>query len=381
MANTGIVPIGSDLERKRWIREGMVQAASKSFWGAYSGTSKDSIVYIVNNEKADAGHTVVFDLDGNISGKAIKGKNRAYGKGETKRKFSDKVSVDRYRIPVSNGDKFDGKNIGDLSINEHSDSRRKLADLWIRWKDQGLFDAAQGNILTQDEGQQVATHNIDLGATFDWNTLIDIETTLRTSQGYTTGGIRRPLDLYEYNGGAPLWTIMIDSNMAAKLKKDVQGYQAVLKDADFRGNNNRLVKGYIGRIGALAIVEAPNYFGATISDGAGGWGLDDSEVELCGLRQYDKTNGKWTGEEGFDYASQLQSHAVVLGAGGLQMAMGKQPDYKHQFSDDFQITSESALEVWCEMRKTKYKLESGRDYKQAKVAGIDHGIVTITLDL
>jgi hypothetical protein len=71
----------------------------------------------------------------------------------------------------------------------------------------------------------------------------------------------------------------------------------------------------------------------------------------------------------------------VLGAGGLQMAMGKQPDYKHQFSDDFQITSESALEVWCEMRKTKYKLESGRDYKQAKVAGIDHGIVTITLDL
>ena len=382
MSNTGIVPIGSDLERKRWIREGMIQAASKSFWGAYSGTSKDSIVYVVNNERADAGHTVVFDLDGNISGKAIKGKNRAYGKGETKRKFSDKVSIDRYRIPVANGDKFDGKNIGDLSINEHSDSRRKLGDLWIRWKDQGLFDAAQGNLDTQDEGRQVATHSIDLGATFNWNTLIDIETTLRTSQGYSTGGIRRPLDLYEFNGGMPLWTMMIDSNMAAKLKKDVQGYQAVLKDADFRGNNNRLVKGYIGRIGALVIVEAPNFFGATLSEGGNtGWGLDDSEVELCGLRQFDKDNDAWTGEEGFDYAAQLQSTGVILGAGGLQLAMGMMPDYKFQESEDFAITSESALEVWCEMRKAKYKLESGKDYKQAKVSGIDHGIVTVTLDL
>jgi hypothetical protein len=256
-----------------------------------------------------------------------------------------------------------------------------LGDLWIRWKDQGLFDAAQGNILTQEEGRQAATHSIDLGATFNYNTLIDIETTLRTSQGYTTGDIRRPLDLYEFNGGQPLWTIMIDSNMAAKLKKDTAGYQNIMKDADFRGSNNRLVKGYIGRIGALAIVEAPNFFGATLGDSNTGWGLDDSEVELCGLRQFDKTNGVWTGQDGFDYASALQSHAVVLGRGGLQMAMGKMPDYKFQESDDFGITSESALEVWCEMRKTKYKQESGKDYKQAKVAGIDHGIVTITLDL
>lgn len=375
---SGIVALGSDLERRRWIREGMIQAASNSFWNAYTGTSKDSIVYVVNNEKAEAGHTVVFDYDGNASGKAIKGKDRAYGKGETKRKFSDKVSIDRYRIPINNGDKFDGKNIGDLTINEHTSSRALLSDLWIRWKDQGLFDAAQGNLLTQDEGLQTATHDIDVGATFDYNTLIDIETVLRTSAGYTTGDIRRPLDPFNMNGGMPMWTIMLDAQAAAKLKKSA-GYQNVMKDADMRGNDNRLIKGYIGRVGALAIVEAPTFFGATES--GAGWGLDDSEVEIAGLRQYDATNDVWSGQEGFDFASTIKSKGLILGRGALQFAMGKQPDYKWQPSDDFGITSESAVEFWCEMRKAKYKQEAGRDYKQAKVSGIDHGIATVTITI
>ena len=56
--------------------------------------------------------------------------------------------------------------------------------------------------------------------------------------------------------------------------------------------------------------------------------------------------------------------------------MGKMPDYKFQESQDFGIKSESALEVWMETRKTKLKAEN-KDYKQAKVADIDHGVVTV----
>ncbi len=376
---TGIVPIDSDLVRRRWIQEGMIQAASQSFWSPYTGTTKDSVVYVVNNEKATDGHTVVFDYDGNASGKAIKGKDRAYGKGETKRKFSDKVTVDRYRIPIDNGDKFDGKAIGDLSINEHENSRALLSDLWIRWKDQALFDSGQGLILTQDEGVQLSTHEIDVGTTFDWNTLVDVETTLRTSQGYTTGAIRRPLDPYSYTDMAPMWTIMLDAQSSAMLKKSA-GFQNILQQADVRGNSNRLIKGYIGRIGALAIVEAPTFFGYTSGEGAG-WGLDDTEVEISGLRQYDNINGVWSGQEGFDFASTLVSKNLILGRGALQLAMGKQPDYKFQESEDFSITSESAVEVWCEMRKGKYTQEAGKTYKQAKIAGIDHGVVTLSITL
>jgi hypothetical protein len=141
--STGIVSIDSQLVRNKWMREGMIQAASKSFWAPYTGSSDSSIIMQANNENSKEGHTVVFDFDGNLTGKAIKGKNTAFGKGEVKRKFSDKVTVERYRTPVDNGDKFDGVNIGDLSINEHSDSRGKLSDLWIRFKDQAIFDARQ----------------------------------------------------------------------------------------------------------------------------------------------------------------------------------------------------------------------------------------------
>ena len=70
---TGQVRLGSDLERKQWMREGLVQAASKSFWSPMTGNTMDSVVFQAKNETAGSGHTVVFDFDGNLSGKARKG--------------------------------------------------------------------------------------------------------------------------------------------------------------------------------------------------------------------------------------------------------------------------------------------------------------------
>lgn len=381
---TGVVKIGSDLERRKWMREGLIQAASKSFWTPMTGSSKDAVVFQANNENSKEGHTVVFDYDGNLSGRAVKGKNTAFGKGEQKRKFSDKITVERYRLPVDNGDKFDGVNIGDLSINEHQDSRTKLGDLWVRWKDQALFDAAQGIITTLDESVQSASHVIDLTTTFDFNTLLDIERTLKTSQGYSTGDIRAPLTPYRIesgiNGQQPVWIMLLDAHMAAQLRKDKAGWQTIIKDGDVRGAGNRNISGVLGRVGSLMLMEAPSFFGSTLGSGAG-FTIDDSEVEIAGLRQYDTVNNAWTGQEGFDFDSTLKSRSLILGAGALQCAMGKQPDYRFQESEDFGIKSESALEVWTEVRKARYKLESGKEYNQAKVAGIDNGVVAVDLQI
>ena len=382
--STGIVSIDSQLVRNKWMREGMIQAASKSFWAPYTGSSDSSIIMQANNENSKEGHTVVFDFDGNLTGKAIKGKNTAFGKGEVKRKFSDKVTVERYRTPVDNGDKFDGVNIGDLSINEHSDSRGKLSDLWIRFKDQAIFDAAQGLLETNDDGLQPATHIIDLGTTFTYNQLLTIETTLKTSQGFTVGGIRRPLDGFRTSDGQPIWLFVMDSSMLNVLRQDTAGWQTIIRSADVRGNDNRLIKGQIGRIGRLLIVEADQFFGET-SGTTAGWGLDDSEIEMSGLRQYDgldPATAKWTGQVGFDYASaNLHSRGVILGAAAIQCAMGKQPDYRWQPSEDFGIKSESAMEVWTEVRKSILKQEAGKSYKGAKVSDIDYGVVTVDLQV
>ena len=388
--STGVVSLSSELKRKRWMREGLIQAASRSFWTPLTGNSKDSVVFQVNNENAGAGHTVVFDFDGNLSGKAIKGKKTAYGKGEQKKKFSDKVTVERYRLVADNGDAFDGVDIGDLSITQHADSRQKLGDLFVRFKDQALFDAAQGNVITNDSGQQSPSHIIDLGTTFNFGSLLDIEKTLKTSNGFTTGGVRRPLDPFfvkkgpngEY-GEQPMWLFIIDSAMANMLRSDTAGYQTVVRSGDWRGNQNRNISGVIGTLGSLMIVEAGHFFGETEGSGAG-WSLDASEIEMCGLRQYDGANpatALWTGQAGFDYASaNLHSRGLLMGTGALQLAMGKMPDYKFQESQDFAINSESALEVWMEVRKTNLTAEN-KKYKSAKVSELDYGVVAVDVQV
>lgn len=380
---TGVVRMDSDLKRKKWMREGLVQAASKSFWSPLTGSTMDSVVYQANNENSGSGHTVVFDFDGNLSGRAIKGKDTAFGKGEQKKKFSDKITVERYRLVADNGDKFDGVDIGDLTINEHSDSRAKLGDLFVRFKDQALFDAAQGNIETNDSGVQAPSHVIDLGNTFDFNQLLDIEKVLKTSNGFTFGGVRRPLKPYMINGDQPVWLFVIDAAMANMLRSDVAGYQTIVRSGDVRGSENRNIKGIIGKLGSLLLVEADQFFGSTLGS-TQGWGLDDSEIEMCGLRQYDgadPASAIWTGQEGFDYEStSLHSRGLILGSSALQTAFGKQPDYKFQESQDFGIKSESAVEFWMEARKTHLKSENGK-YKAAKISDLDFGVVTVDVQV
>lgn len=375
MGGTGVVDIGSVLTRNKWVREGLIQKASKSFWTPLTGGTDESVVYQRKDRSADDGHTVVFDFAGNISGRAVKGSNTAFGTGEVKKKFSSKITVERWRHVVDNGDKFKGIEAGDLTITQHSDSRSKLGDKYVRFKDQGIFDAAQGLL------DQVPTHTIDLNSTFNLNSLTDIETALKTST-YTTGSIRRPLQAYQHDNEDPVWLFVVDGTMMAELRKD-SGYQTIMSEADTRGDSNRVIRGRVGKIGQLLLVEAAFFFGDT--DGTeSGWDLDSSDIEISGLRQYKGDNPAtaiWSGQDGFNTSGdKLHSRGLLLGAGAIQLAMGMEPDYALQHSSDFAIKSESALEVWLSIQKTRMKAETS-DYKSAKVAGIDWGVITVDLEI
>lgn len=363
----------SDLIRKGWVKEGLLQEASKSFWAPMTGTTQDSIVHMAKKEDAKEGHTVVFDHDGNIVAKPIFGDDKAFGKGETKKKFSDRLTVERYRHVVDNGDHFDAKEIDSLDLNNHSDSRRKLSDKHIRFKDQCLFDVAQGLI-----NGETPSHIFDLGSTFEYNTLNDITTDIKFSRNYDTGAVRRPLEPYRMKDGEACWLFMMDSLMANRLKNS-PNYQSVIQQADVRGEQNRLIKGIFGKIGQLYLVEAPIFFGDTPADTPGNFQLSDSSVEISGLRQRD-ANGLWTGQEGFDPTGDLFSRGLLLGTNALHLAYGMMPDYKHQYSEDFKIKSESALVTYMHAQKVKLKAERD-DYKEAKVAGHDYGIVAVDLQV
>ena len=381
---TGTVAIGSELERKRWVTEGLLQKAATSFWAAYKGQSRDSVIQTVNDISAKAGHTVVFDMDGALAGKPVRGKQQAEGTGEQKKKFSDKITVDRYRYVVDNGDKFDGVNIADLSINEHADSRSKLGDLWIRSSDQTFFDL----------GQQTSEFGIDLGATFTFDNFLDIEQIMKTGRGYSTTPAaiktRAPMEPFKTSGGQPMFLMLIDVATKVKLLGQT-GAQSLLAQADVRGNQNRLFSGILGTIGNFILVEAPLFFGVTsgdIIDGNGYYQYDSNAVYTQGLRQYAVKTGTtdkiFTGQEGFDAAiattgTKIYSRCLLLGRGAFQFAMGKQPDY-HWASHDFGLHSESALEVWCGAKSAKLVAEN-EDYEAVKLTGYNYGCAFVDLEI
>jgi len=370
---TGKVDIGSDLVRKAWMSEGLIQKSATSFWAPYKGRTFDSIILVENNIAASKGNTVVFDFDGNLSGRPVKGNTTAKGTGEQKKKFSDKLTVVDYRYVVDNGTKFDGVNIGDLSINEHSDSRSKLADLWVRSEDQAFFDLAQ-------QGAEFGYNfdGSDAAHTFDLDGIMTIEKLVKTGTGFdvTPTGInkRLPLKPFILSGGEPVWLFVIDVAIKAKFIKNAGN---VLQAADVRGNDNRLIKGVLGRIGSFLIVEAQTFFGET--EGSiltnGYYNYDNTGVEISGLRQTDGTY--WTGETGM--TTPTISRGIVLGAGAFQKANGMMPDYKYE-ATDFGKFSESCLETWCAAKSTKLIAENS-DYADGKVAGYNYGSIFIDVTL
>ncbi len=374
-SQTGVVAYDSILIRKGWMLEGLIQARSTSFWDGLTGTTPDAIIYQKNDFSVSEGHEIVFQFDGNLSSKAHIDKEQAWGNSEQKKIFSDRLRVRRLRWSVDNGDKFDGKNIGDLSINEHEDSRSKLSDLFIRAKDQMIFDAMQGFLNNEGPTHRILPNgktdisSLDSNDVWTYDFLLDVEDTIKSGKGYTIGGSRRPLEPYTLADGRRKWLLIVDSRVSRDLRKDDK-FISITANADIRGEGNRLIKGVIGTIGSFIVIEADTAFGTADAT------IGKNEVEIAGLRHIDST-GLFEGQPGYGAGGTVEaSRSLILGKSAVQIGFGKQPDYKFKSSQDFDIKSESALEVWMNVQKTILRTEND-DYKEAKVAGFDFGIVCV----
>ena len=372
---TGVVPYGSILVRNGWMLEGLVQARATSFWDGLTGTSSDAVIYQKNDLSVAEGHEIRFQFDGNLTSSGHLDKEQAWGNSEQKKLFSDKLRVRRIRWSVDNGDAFDAVNVGDLSISQHGDSRSKLSDLFIRSKDQMIFDAAQG--LLNNEGPthsilpngKTAIVNLVAADVWSYDFVLDVEDIIKSGKGYSTGDTRRPLEPYQLADGKRAWLVVVDSRASRDLRKDTK-FIDVTAMGDVRGEGNRLIKGVIGKIGSLIFIEADTAFGIANST------IGKSKVEIAGLRHVDST-GLFEGQPGYGAGGTVEaSRALILGRSAIQIGFGKQPDYKWQESQDFGIKSESALEVWMNVQKTILKAENS-DYDEAKVAGHDFGIVVV----
>ncbi len=372
---TGIVNLGSTLERKKWMLEGMLQKSSQSQWDGLKGNSKESIVFTTTDISKKDGHEVEFQWDGNASGRGVKGKERLRGNEEQKKQFSDKIRVSRVRHGLDNGDDFDAVNIGNLNLSQHTHSRSLLGDWNVRKRDQWLFDAGQGflagnantHIIRPNDRAGIA--DLVAGDVMDMDFLMDMEAIIKTGRDFTVGGDRAPMRPFKLADGRSMWMLMIDPWVHRDFIKN-SVTQNILGQADVRGNDNRLIKSVLGTIGSFMIVDKLNYFGKTYDNS-----LTGSEVEISGLRQVHES-GVFTGETGFDGSGVIASRSLILGAGALQVADGKSPDYLFEESDDYGITSGSGMEMWTNTQATVLYADN-EDYADAKQAGYHYGICAV----
>ncbi len=372
---TSIVNAGSTLERKKWLHEGLLQAASKSQWDGLKGNTKDSVVFVTTDISKNAGHEVEFSFNGNASGEGVQGKERLRGNEEQKKLFSDKIRVDRVRHGLDNGDDFDDVNIGNLNSGQHGQSRALLADWNVRKRDQWLFDASQGflrseantHVIRPNDKSSIA--NLVAADVAGYDFMMDVEDIIKSGRDFTEGIDRAPLEPITLADGRRMWLWLIDSRVNRDIRKDTQ-FISIAAQGDIRGADNKIIKGVIGTFGSLIVAEKQNFFGASSSRQLAG-----TQVEIAGLRQVHES-GVFTGETGFDGAGVVACRSLILGAGALQVANGKEPDYLLEMSDDYGITSGTGMAQWTNTQATVLYADD-EDYVDARQAGYHYGIVAI----
>ena len=393
---TAVVPYSSDLLRRKWIRDGMVEAANESFWSRFIGSGEKSVIRQTKLNTAKDGHTVVFQYSGALEGKGVKDKETAYGKGESKKLFSDKVTINRWRFPVYNGDEWDATAIADLNSTQHSNSRSLLMDLWTKLKDQAIFDCMQFG----------ATHRYIIEAkapgkpTFTYNDLVALELACKSGNGFssmtdkTKVKKRFPILPFSWEGNKPMWLLVLDSYMLATLYMDTE-FQGALQQMDVRGDKNRLLSGVIGKIRNFIIMDAGTFMGQSqegvasainggLVDKLGYAQFDSTKIMTSGLRTYRGADSRfvpqsWEGDL-TQTGDKVFSRGLVVGQMALQFAWGREPDYKFKSSQDFDIDSESCLEVWCGVKPVKL-ISENKDYAAAEAAGTSLGIIAVDMQL
>ena len=369
MENTGVLKYGSELERKSWMVQGMIQKKSESFWNGLKGKTEDSVIYQQTDRNAKDGMTIVFDYRGNLATAGFRGSEEAFGNAKAKLKFSDKLTIEEGIYTVDNGRKYDAAVIGDMDLAEHEDSRELLSDNYTRANDQVFFDLGSGylrgetptHILRPNDRATVA--DLTTSDKMSWDFLVEMETAAKTGQ---IGSQRRaPIKPFKFANGKRKWLAVLDSFHIRDLLTDTK-FQSIYQQAQVRGNGNELITHAIAEVGNLVIMETGVFFGESKSNE-----LFKQSVEISGLRTIDEA-GTFSGI-GTAQTGVVASRGFIVGAGAFQEAFGMMPDYKYQPSQDFGRVSESALELWHQAKKCNVTAEV-EDYKEAKISNMDFAL-------
>lgn len=131
------VPFGDAKAQKKWSGQLFVDILHKSYFDRkFVSTSDNAPIQRLTDLESGPGDKVSFDLSVQLRGKPTYGDNRADGKEEQLKFFTDEVNVDQMRHPVSAGGRMTRKRVAhDL----RKIAKNRLSDYWAKFIDEMHF--------------------------------------------------------------------------------------------------------------------------------------------------------------------------------------------------------------------------------------------------
>jgi N4-gp56 family major capsid protein len=131
------IPFGDSRAVKKWSATLFVDTRAKSYFERkFIGTDDNNIIQRLTELDSGPGDKVKFDLSVQLRGKPVYGDNRAEGKEENLKFFSDEVNIDQMRHPVSAGGRMTRKR---TPHNLRTTAKARLSDYWAKFIDEMIF--------------------------------------------------------------------------------------------------------------------------------------------------------------------------------------------------------------------------------------------------
>lgn len=134
---TTVIPFGDPKAQKRWSGQLFVDILAKSYFERkFVSTDDNAPIQRLTDLESGAGDKISFDLSVQLRGKPTYGDNRAKGKEEALKFFTDEVVIDQMRHPVSAGGRMTRKR---TSHDLRKIAKNRLSDYWAKFIDELHF--------------------------------------------------------------------------------------------------------------------------------------------------------------------------------------------------------------------------------------------------
>ena len=275
MAST-IVPFGDPKAQKKWSGQLFVDILQKSYFDRkFVGNDDNAPIQRLTDLESGSGDKVSFDLSVQLRGKPTYGDNRADGKEEQLKFFSDEVLIDQMRHPVSAGGRMTRKRTAhDL----RKIAKNRLSDYWAKFIDELHFiylsgargineDYIESTDWAGHAGNPIqapdASHLLFGGAATAKNTMTDTDTMSRAliEKAAVKARMMRSLDPTTANmmpvmiGGEAHYVCVMSPFQEYDLRtSDAAGWLEIQKAAAAaEGKSNPIFKGGLGLINNVVL--------------------------------------------------------------------------------------------------------------------------------